>query len=589
MIKGFKLFNLGDFKTITDKMTEMGLDVDSDEKKMTLYFNTDCPNDDDGMLACGIPYSAIEDVDDDVECDVELPEWLTPANDDGRMAIEMILNEHSKYGKAQMREQFDIAIDEDFDISPSAADVAFKMIEDKVAARKAAQDTKNDDDDKKSDDSGSKTPKKSKSKKINLNRWATTLITQYNAKLFNDNQVYTYNNGGYNCGVAETEKILQKLDDYLKESEMKEIHHRLEVKLRAMLDDDGCDVSGCTRPDSRYIRFKTKIYDTQTKELINPSSTLNVVNRICHDYDPNAPVDDDVEKFLSAVSCGCDGVRELLIELLGYILYYDNPTQKIFIMVGDGANGKTTFEKVIKKIIGARNTSNVKMKEFDDRFRPADMVGKLCNIGDDIGDGFIKDASNLKVISGDGEQIFERKYQTPFSYTLKTKILFSANKMPRVNDKTHGWMRRLVIIPLNARFSSEDGTKDPDIDYKLQKPSAVAYWIRLAIEGLHRLMERDFEFEITEEMEDALREYEEYNNPALAFLNSELDDGRPIEIEGVFVATLYAQYKTYCIDEGLKPLSKSEFNKQVKALGYNNDHVNTNPETGKQARYWAKN
>ena len=258
-------------------------------------------------------------------------------------------------------------------------------------------------------------------------------------------------------------------------------------------------------------------------------------------------------------------------------------------MVGDGANGKTTFEKVIKKIIGARNTSNVKMKEFDDRFRPADMVGKLCNIGDDIGDGFIKDASNLKVISGDGEQIFERKYQTPFSYTLKTKILFSANKMPRVNDKTHGWMRRLVIIPLNARFSSEDGTKDPDIDYKLQKPSAVAYWIRLAIEGLHRLMERDFEFEITEEMEDALREYEEYNNPALAFLNSELDDGRSIEIDGVFVATLYAQYKTYCIDEGLKPLSKSEFNKQVKALGYNNDHVKTDPETTKNGRYWAKN
>lgn len=599
MTKEFKLFNVNDFKVITDKMTECGIEPKSDEKNLSLYFESDIDADDDsGFLVCGVPYAAINDVEDD--CDVKLPGWMSPIE---KVGMEYIMTNDAKYGTAAMREQFDKLIDEEADLSAADADIAFKMAYD--IANKNKSDEKNDDDEK-SDDNKKSDNKKSKkgtldgrsTKGINLDFWASLLISQYNAKLFNDNLVYTYSNGGYNEGVLGVSKILAKLDNYLTEKQMGEITHRLDIKLRGMLDDDGDDIVNCACPDSRYIRFKHKIYDTQTKQLIDPSPKLNVVNRIRHDYDPNAPVDDDVEKFLEEVSCGREGIRKMLIELLGYILYFDNPTQKIFMMVGDGANGKTTYEKVIKRIIGSYNYSSVKMKDFDDKYRPAEMVGKLCNIGDDIGDGFIKDASNLKVISGDGEQQFERKFQCPFDYRLKTKLMFSSNKLPRVNDKTHGWMRRIVIIPFAARFSADDDEiankentfkKDSDIDAKLQKPSAIKYWLRLAIEGLHDLMDRGFEFDITDEMKDALSDYEEYNNPAVAFINEMNNDSEiyPMGIEGFTIADLYNKYKTYCADEGLKPLSKIEFNKQVRAMGYD-DSPRYDETTGKKARKWFK-
>lgn len=57
---------------------------------------------------------------------------------------------------------------------------------------------------------------------------------------------------------------------------------------------------------------------------------------------------------------------------------------------------------MIKTLLGFENTSALDLKELGNRFKTAELFGKLANVGDDIGDEFIADASIFKkVVSGD--------------------------------------------------------------------------------------------------------------------------------------------------------------------------------------------
>lgn len=128
------------------------------------------------------------------------------------------------------------------------------------------------------------------------------------------------------------------------------------------------------------------------------------------------------------------------------------------------------------------------------------IFGKLANLGDDIGDDFLQGSQVAvfkKIVTGDRIKA-ERKGQDPFEFNPYTKLLFSANDIPRMKDKTGAVLRRLVIIPFNARFSKylEDGvTIDPKfrpyIKYELNEQSSVEYMIKIGIEGLKRIIENN--------------------------------------------------------------------------------------------------
>ena len=68
-------------------------------------------------------------------------------------------------------------------------------------------------------------------------------------------------------------------------------------------------------------------------------------------------------------------------------LYRDNTIGggKAVILVGEKSNGKSTFLHVVKNMLGDKNIASLDLKELGDRFKTAELFGKLANIGDDIG------------------------------------------------------------------------------------------------------------------------------------------------------------------------------------------------------------
>ena len=391
-----------------------------------------------------------------------------------------------------------------------------------------------------------------------FDRFATWLKNTYHVVKIN-NQLHIYQNGiyveGENLGTVIRENIPN-----IKKNQKAEVFDCLR------------DITECkTQADARYIAFRNGVLDIVTGQMQSFSPDLVITNQIPWDYNPEA-YSELADDTLNKLACGDKPIRALLEECIGYCFYRRNELGKAFILTGDKSNGKSTFLDCVKAILGDGNISALDLKELGDRFSTSMMFGKLANIGDDIGDDFLQGsqvATFKKVVTGNRIKA-ERKGQDPFEFNPYVKLLFSANDIPRMKDKTGAVLRRLVIIPFNARFTKylPSGDIDPDynpyIKYQLVEQSSVEYLIRVGVEGLKRIIENN-EFTKSEKVAEQIDEYENENNPIKAFI----DECGVEMIEDEPTGDVYSRYQVFCADGGMQPMSKGVFSKQInKRLGF---------------------
>lgn len=408
-----------------------------------------------------------------------------------------------------------------------------------------------------------------------FDRFATWLKNTYHVVKIN-NQLHIYQNGiyveGENLGTVIRENIPN-----IKKNQKAEVFDCLR------------DITECkTQADARYIAFRNGVLDIVTGQMQSFSPDLVITNQIPWDYNPEA-YSELADDTLNKLACGDQPIRALLEECIGYCFYRANDYKKSFMLTGKGNNGKSTFLDCVKAILGDRNISALDLKELGDRFSTSMMFGKLANIGDDIGDDFLQGsqvATFKKVVSGNRIKA-ERKGQDPFEFNPYVKLLFSANNIPRMKDKTGAVLNRLVIIPFNARFTKylPSGEIDPDynpkIRYELVEQSSVEYLIRVGVEGLKRIIENQG-FSKSDATEQMAEEYDLMNNPIKGFF-AEQDEGY---IFRETVQDIFTRYQLYCNDCGIKPETKISFGKTVAEM-FQVESKNTRVN-GKQVRFYKQ-
>lgn len=408
-----------------------------------------------------------------------------------------------------------------------------------------------------------------------FDRFATWLKNTYHVVKIN-NQLHIYQNGiyveGENLGTVIRENIPN-----IKKNQKAEVFDCLR------------DITECkTQADARYIAFRNGVLDIVTGQMQSFSPDLVITNQIPWDYNPEA-YSELADDTLNKLACGDQPIRALLEECIGYCFYRANDYKKSFMLTGKGNNGKSTFLDCVKAILGDRNISALDLKELGDRFSTSMMFGKLANIGDDIGDDFLQGsqvATFKKVVSGNRIKA-ERKGQDPFEFNPYVKLLFSANDIPRMKDKTGAVLNRLVIIPFNARFTKylPSGEIDPDynpkIRYELIEQSSVEYLIRVGVEGLKRIIENQG-FSKSDATEQMAEEYDLMNNPIKGFF-AEQDEGY---IFRETVQDIFTRYQLYCNDCGIKPETKISFGKTVAEM-FQVESKNTRVN-GKQVRFYKQ-
>ena len=384
-----------------------------------------------------------------------------------------------------------------------------------------------------------------------------------------DGLLHIYHDGVYVCDYKKIESEMIKLIPTLSKSKRKEVLDYLEILIQ----------DNTKRSDARYIAFQNGVYDVTTFEFLPFDPSYVITNRIDHRYNEEA-YSEIADTVLDRLTCNDKQLRMILEEVIGYTFYRRNELRKAFVLLGDKANGKSTYLDMIKNLLGDNNTSALDLNELGDRFKTAELHNKLANIGDDIGDMFIANPAVFKkLVSGDRINA-ERKGQDPFDFNNYSKFLFSANDMPRIKDKTGAVINRLIMIPFNARFDKNSANYDPFIKYKLQTEECMEYLIQIGLDGLQRVLENQ-QFTMCDKIQKEIDDYNKTNNPILLFLDIYDND-----LEGKPARDVYGAYCVFCDDNKYLPMSNIEFSRQIHKML--NLSVVSKTVKGKKGRVFVK-
>ena len=262
------------------------------------------------------------------------------------------------------------------------------------------------------------------------------------------------------------------------------------------------------------------------------------------------------KKFLNEV-LDCKLIP-LVQEIVGYLLTTNTASQKAFVFWGPARTGKSTLLWVVEYLLlGKKNVSNIPWQEIGDKFKTAELLGKLANVFSDLPSKSIDDTGIFKVVTGEDYLMAEKKNKNPFKFKPFARLVFSCNELPRnYVDRTEGFYRRLIIVPFNRQI--EKSKIDKSLKYKFQREKeGILNW---ALEGLKRLYENNFEFSENELTDGVKKEYKRENNNVISFVEE------CCELDGLFSCSrieLYEAYKEFCVEAGLKALSQIKFNKEL--------------------------
>ncbi len=294
-----------------------------------------------------------------------------------------------------------------------------------------------------------------------------------------------------------------------------------------------------------------------------------LTHQLDFNHDPKA-VNLPFMAYLEQVLPNAD-TRRTLQEIAGYLFVSGLKMEKVFFLFGTGANGKSVFFEVLNGVIGRDNISNYSLESLTNEsgYQRAMIKDKIVNYGTDIRLTRI-DAGMFKTLAS-GEPIEARlPYREPFVMTDYAKLIFNVNRMDSANiEHTHGFCRRLLIVPFNVTIA--DSEQDKDLHKKILLDRAgVLNWI---IAGAERVIKSRDIF-ISNECDAFKRQFLKENDSVAMYEENYIMDDMTGSIYFRSVSEAYADYMDYCNDSGCRPLGKKNFTSRMELIGFEKRKVN---------------
>lgn len=277
------------------------------------------------------------------------------------------------------------------------------------------------------------------------------------------------------------------------------------------------------------------------------------------DYDPQATAP-MFQKYLDRVLPDKD-CQAVLSEYMGYIFSKGLKLEKVLLLTGSGANGKSTFFTIATAIFGQDNVSSFSLQELTKgQYQRAELQDVIVNFCSEIS-GKMETAVFKQLASGEpvsARHIFGR----PFTMTDYAKMVFLCNELPWQIEQTDAFFRRFIIIPFEQTIPEEE--RDPDLANKIiaSECSGVFNWM---LDGLKRLLKnkRFTDSEVIKRQIDLFR----YERDTVAVFVDE-ENYVPSEFKSAKLAELYADYTDYCKENMLRTVSNITFAKRLRYMGF---------------------
>ncbi len=187
-------------------------------------------------------------------------------------------------------------------------------------------------------------------------------------------------------------------------------------------------------------------------------------------YEPSARCP-RFEQFLREAFSSDAEVIQFVQKAVGYSLSGDVTEQCLFACCGDGANGKSTLLEIIRYVLGDY-AHNLPFSAFELTARSsisndiAGVASKRFVTAVETNENVRLNEGRLKALTGGDRCTARFLYQENFSFDPTAKFWLAFNHKPRVTDDSHGFWRRIRLIPFTTKFS--DSNRDKDLPAKLR-------------------------------------------------------------------------------------------------------------------------
>ena len=322
-----------------------------------------------------------------------------------------------------------------------------------------------------------------------------------------------------------------------------------------------------------YVPLSHVVFD-RNKDLLNTVSGVIDLNdfslrdstpgdyftkSIAAHYDINAkcPL---WEKFLREIFAGDDDMIRYIQKAVGYSLTGSTQEQCVFLLIGDGCNGKSTFLDIIRQLFGDY-ASNIQAESLMIRSSSnginsdiARLRGARLVTSAEPNEGLRLNEGLLKQLTG-GDVVTARKlYGDEFEFKPEFKLWMAANHKPVIRGNDHGIWRRMHIIPFNVQIPKEKIDKTLT-DKLLTEIDGIFQW---ALEGLKLYQSEGLE--PPEMVSAATAEYRKEMDVVSRFLEECTEKSFA---DTVRASDLYRIYTEWCDVNGEYNLSNTKFGKEV--------------------------
>ena len=384
---------------------------------------------------------------------------------------------------------------------------------------------------------------------LNPNLIAEEILAKAQIVYLNDN-FYQYRDGVYKKSSQQEIDLLIKLEvgESFRSFLAKEVRNSLSTIATKKPEDFDQD------PD--ILNCKNGLLKLSTLQLEPHRPDYLSLSQISASFFEGTPECPKWIRFLREILVDEELKANILQEFLGYSLTPSCRMEKALFLIGSGANGKSVFLDVLDGIFGTENKSSVGLDQLKNSHYTARLFGKMLNASYESETKAEVYEGQLKALISGEEVEADHKFGHPFQFRNKAKFIFALNSLPRVNDKTDAFYRRLLIVPFNVTIPEETRNINLAKEILSEERDQIFKW---SLYGLARL--RDQGFTKSKQVEEAISEYRVSNNNVLVFVNERCQLSPALQVRK---STLYEDYKDFCGESGYEALGEIKFGKQIR-------------------------
>lgn len=253
----------------------------------------------------------------------------------------------------------------------------------------------------------------------------------------------------------------------------------------------------------------------------------------------------------------------LLQEIAGAIILGLMPRHQKAVLFFDpfGRAGKGTLERIITRLVPPSFTSAVSPFKWDSEYYLASLAGSRLNTVGELSDSKPIPAAPFKTVTGGDLLTGRHPTHRPFTFKNEAAHLFMSNHLIATNDHSEAFFTRWLIIEFpNSRLKTgapiDPGLAERIIQHELP---GIALW---ALEGAKRLM-KNGKFSPSIAHDRLMEKWRRITNSLEEFIHEDCELGSEFKERR---SKFYESYKSWCIENGRRPFSKS---KALERLAHN--------------------